>query len=84
PAQKANLVERSTIVGRIGIMMLACGTGAWRVRDSMNVVSQKLNMTCSADIGLVSIEYTCMDANNSYTQALSLPNTGVNTTKLNA
>lgn len=84
PAQKANLVERSTIVGRIGIMMLACGTGAWRVRDSMNVVSKKLKMTCSADIGLVSIEYTCMDANNSYTQALSLPNTGVNTTKLNA
>lgn len=84
PAKQANLVERSTIVGRLGIMMLACGTGSWRVRDSMNVASQKLNMTCSADIGLVSIEYTCMDTNHSYTQALSLPSTGVNTTKLDA
>lgn len=84
PANGANLVERSTIVGRVGLMMLACGTGAWRVRDSMNVVAKKLHVTCSADIGLVSIEYTCMDSNDSYTQALSLPNTGVNTTKLDA
>ena len=84
PATEANLVERAVIVGRIGIMMLACGTGSWRVRNSMNIAARTLGMTCSADIGLVSIEYTCMDDHQSYTQALSLPSTGVNTSKLNA
>lgn len=84
PATEASLVERAVIVGRIGIMMLACGTGSWRVRNSMNVAATTLGMTCSADIGLVSIEYTCMDAHESYTQALSLPSTGVNTSRLNA
>ena len=69
-------MERATIVGRIGLMMLACGTGAWRVRNLMNVAAEALGMTCSADIGLVSIEYTCMDNHRSYTQALALPSTG--------
>lgn len=82
PAVEANLVERAAIVGRIGLLMLSYGTGAWRVRDSMNTVARALKMTCSVDIGLVSLEYTCMDAHHSYTQALSLPSTSVNTTKL--
>lgn len=82
PAYEANLVERASIVGRIGLMMLSYGTGAWRVRDSMNTVARTLKMTCSVDIGLVSLEYTCMDAHHSYTQAISLPSTSVNTTKL--
>lgn len=82
PAYEANLAERAAIVGRIGLMMLSYGTGAWRVRDSMNTVARTLKMTCSVDIGLVSLEYTCMDAHHSYTQAISLPSTSVNTTKL--
>ena len=82
PAYEANLIERAAIVGRIGLMMLSYGTGAWRVRDSMNTVARTLKMTCSVDIGLVSLEYTCMDAHHSYTQAISLPSTSVNTTKL--
>ena len=82
PAYEANLVERAAIVGRIGLMRLSYGTGAWRVRDSMNTVARTLKMTCSVDIGLVSLEYTCMDAHHSYTQAISLPSTSVNTTKL--
>ena len=82
PAYEANLVERAAIVGRIGLMMLSYGTGAWRVRDSINTVARTLKMTCSVDIGLVSLEYTCMDAHHSYTQAISLPSTSVNTTKL--
>ena len=82
PAYEANLVERAAIVGRIGLMMLSYGTGAWRVRDSMNTVARTLKMTCSVDIGLVSLKYTCMDAHHSYTQAISLPSTSVNTTKL--
>lgn len=79
---RRHLAERAVIVGCIGIMLLSCGTGSWRVRWSMNIAVQTLGMTCSADIGLVSIEYTCMDENESYTQALSIPRTGVNTSKL--
>lgn len=83
PAQKASLKERSMLVGRVGILMLACGTGAWRVREAMNKVARYLKLTCSADIGLISLEYTCYSPQGNYTQALSLPNTGVNTDKLN-
>ena len=83
PAKDANLAERSVIVGHIGMMLLSYGTGAWRVRSAMNTIARSLDMTCSADIGLVSLEYTCVDQDgHSYTQALSLPSTGVNTTKL--
>lgn len=83
-ARDATLVEKGSLVGRVGLMMLACGTGAWRVRDSMDTIARTLQITCSADIGLVSIEYTCFGVNNqSYSQTLSLPATGVNMTKLN-
>ncbi|MDF7671867.1 threonine/serine exporter family protein [Lactobacillus sp. ESL0701] len=78
------LVEKGSLVGRIGIMLLECGTGAWRVRDSMNTVARALDITCSVDIGLISIEYTCFDINNkSYSQTLTLPTTEVNMNKLN-
>ncbi|GCD87120.1 membrane protein [Lactiplantibacillus plantarum] len=83
PAKHASLQERTSIVGRVGILMLSCGTGAWRVRDAMNKIARSLNLTCSADIGLISIQYTCFHHERSYTQVLSIPNTGVNTDKLN-
>ncbi|MFB9769141.1 threonine/serine ThrE exporter family protein [Lactiplantibacillus modestisalitolerans] len=84
PAKRASIQERTSIVGRIGILMLSCGTGAWRVRDAMNHVARSLNLTCSADIGLISLHYTCFSQHHSYTQVLSLPNTGVNTDKLDS
>lgn len=84
PARKATLVEKSSLVGRIGIMLLSCGTGAWRVRDSMDTIARTLGITCSADIGLVSVDYTCFSVNDkSYSQTLSLPATSVNMAKLN-
>lgn len=83
PAKEASLPERASIVGRIGIQMLSCGTGAWRVRDAMNKIARKLDLSCSADIGLINLTYTCFSDGHSYTQQLSLPNTGVNTDKLN-
>lgn len=64
-------------------MLLSCGTGAWRVRSSMNTISQNLGITCSTDIGLMSIEYTCFDGTSGFSQSLCLTNTGVNTSKLN-
>lgn len=82
PVREASLIEKSTVVGRVGFMLLSCGTGAWRVRSSMNAVARELGITCAADIGLVSIEFTCIDGGESYTQVLTLTNTGVNTSKL--
>lgn len=84
-AKDATIVEKGSLIGRVGIMLLSCGTGAWRVRDSMDTIARTLGITCSADIGLVSIEYTCFGIDNeSYSQTLSLPVTGVNMTKLDA
>lgn len=81
-AYQANLQVKTSLIGRVGIMMLSCGTGAWRVRESMNTMARVLNVQCSADVGLVSIEFTCYQAGQSCTQALSLPSTGINTIKL--
>lgn len=80
---QADLQTKTALIGRIGIMMLACGTGAWRVRESMNSMARVMGIQCSADIGLVSIEFTCYENGQSVTQALSLPSTGINTVQLN-
>lgn len=53
------------------------------MRSSMNMLAEVMGITCTADIGLMSIEYTCFDGEDGYTQALCLTNTGVNTSKLN-
>lgn len=83
PAIHASLKEKATLVGRVGLMMLSVGTGAWRVRASMNKISRALGITCTADIGLLSIAYTCIENGETYTNALSISTTGVNTHRLN-
>ncbi len=82
PAAEASLREKASLVGRVGLLMLSVGTGAWRVRASMNKIARGLGITCNADIGLLSIEYTCADSGETFTNALSLHTTGVNTDKL--
>lgn len=82
PAVEATLKEKATLVGRFGIMMLSVGTGAWRVRNSMNSIARSLGLSCSADIGLLSITWTCVEGDDTYTQSFSLPTSGVNTDKL--
>ena len=52
------------------------------MRSSMNKIARELGVTCSADIGLVSIEYTCLEGGESYSQVLTLTGTGVNTENL--
>ena len=83
PITQADLTAKASVIGRIGLILLSCGTGAWRVRSSMNTLSENLGITCSADIGLMSIEYTCFDGERCFSQSLCLTNTGVNTSKLN-
>ena len=82
PATQATLKEKATLVGRTGFMMLSVGTSAWRVRAAMNKISRVLGITCNADIGLVSIEYTCYEGDQSAGGTLSLSTTGINTHKL--
>lgn len=83
PITEASLSEKASLIGRTGMMLLSCGTGSWRVRSSMNTLSEALGITCSADIGLMSISYTCFDGESSFSHALSLTTTGVNTSRLN-
>ena len=82
PLLQASLEEKSMLVGRVGLELLSCGTGAWRVRDSMNKIAKFLGLECSVDIGLMSISYNCFDSSSCVSQTLSLTNTGVNTFKL--
>ena len=39
---QAGLIEKASVIGRVGLIMLSCGTGAWRVRTSMNKLSKEL------------------------------------------
>ena len=83
PIVEASLTEKASIIGRTGLMLLSCGTGAWRVRSSMNTIAKHLGVTCTVNIGLMSIDYTCFDGKDCFSQSLCLTNTGVNTSKLN-
>ena len=80
--ENAGLIEKASVIGRVGLMMLSCGTGAWRVRTSMNRLSKELGVTCTVDVGLMSIEFNCFDGTDCVSQSLSIANTGVNTSKL--
>ena len=62
--------------------MLASGTGAWRVRDSMDRVARILGLTVHVDLSLLSIECTCIQGHESFSEVVSLPTTGVNTHRI--
>ena len=79
---RAGLIEKASVIGRVGLIMLSCGTGAWRVRTSMNRLSKELGVTCTVDVGLMSIEFNCFDGHDCVSQSLCIANTGVNTSKL--
>ena len=83
PITEASVPVKAALIGRVGLMLLSCGTGAWRVRSSMNALSEQLGVTCTASIGLKTIVYTCLDGHKTFTNSLALNNTGVNTSKLN-
>lgn len=82
PITEASVPVKAALIGRVGLMLLSCGTGAWRVRSAMNLLSENLGVTCTASIGLMTIVYTCFDGNKTFTNSLALNNTGVNTLKL--
>lgn len=82
PAKQASLSDKSSIVCRIGLLLLAGGAGAWRVREAMNSVADVLDITCSVDVSLTSIECSCFDETGSFSEVVSLPTTGVNTERI--
>ena len=38
----ADLIEKASVIGRVGLIMLTCGTATWRVRTYMNKQSKAL------------------------------------------
>lgn len=82
PATEASLSEKASLIGRIGTIMLSCGTPAWRVRNSMTTAAMSLGVTCNAEVGLNSINYTCVDSHESFSQFVSIAGISVNTYKL--
>ena len=83
PATEAPLNEKSALIGRVGLLFLASGAGAYRVRAAMNKLARGLHVTCNAGIGIKAVEYTCIEGKETYTAALSNKSTGVNTDRLN-
>ena len=79
---QAGLIEKHPSSVACRTDMPSCGTGAWRVRTSMNRLSKIFGVTCTVDVGLMSIEFNCFDGKDCVTQSLSIANTGVNTSKL--
>lgn len=64
------------------MLMLASGTGAWRVRDTMNRVAAVLGVTIHVDLSLLSFECTCIEDGHCFNEVVSLPTTGVNTHRI--
>ena len=54
-AVDAPLPDKSSIICRAGSLLLAGGTGSWRVRQSMNSIARVLGVTCTADVSLTHI-----------------------------
>ena len=82
PSKDSPLKEKASLIGRVGLMFLASGAGAFRTRAAMNKLSRGLGVTCNASIGLKAVEYTVIENDETVTNALSNRTTGVNTTKL--
>ena len=60
--KESGLIEKASVIGRVGLIMLSCGTGAWRVRTSMNRLSFKEVLETVANgeakYGVIPIENT--------------------------
>ena len=78
----APLPEKASIIARIGVIMLSCGTPAWRVRNVMTTAAITLGVSCNAEIGLNAINYTVTGKHDGFSQSISIEGISVNTYKL--
>ena len=81
-AREGTLSEKASLIGHAGMIMLSSGITAWRVRSAMNTMAECLHITCVAEIGLITLNYTCFSGSESLSTAISLDTFGVNTCKL--
>ena len=81
-AVDASLADKSTIICRTGLLLLAGGSGAWRVRDAMNRVARVLGVVIHVDISLLAIECTCIEGHETFSEVVSLAASGVNTHRI--
>ena len=81
-AKDAGIAAKSSIVIRVGKLMLSTGTGAYRVEATMGHVGMLLGVSCRADVSLAGIDATVSDGHKSFTEVVSLPTCGVNTERI--
>lgn len=80
PAVEASIEDKTTLVARIGLMMLKGGTESWHVTNIMDRMARVLGVTCVTDLGLLSIDCTCMQNDGqTYTSVVNLASPGVDT-----
>lgn len=80
PAKQASIEDKTTLVARIGLMMLKGGTESWHVTNIMDRMARVLGVTCVTDLGLLSIDCTCMQNDGqTYTSVVNLAAPGVDT-----
>lgn len=82
PLLAASIKDKSSVVARAGMLALASGTGAYRVRALMGRVAAALGARCRADVDLVDIDLTVTDGPEVFTEVVSLRSTGVNTHRM--
>ena len=58
--KESGLIEKASVIGRVGLIMLSCGTGAWRVRTSMNRLSKELMLHVQLMLDLCPLNLTVL------------------------
>lgn len=81
-AKDASISTKSSIVMRVGRLVLSSGASGYRVEKVMGHVAALLGTSCQAEVGLVSIDLTITDGHAAFTEVASLPATGVNTERM--
>ena len=82
PASHASLTDKTSIICRLGALILRTGAGGWRVRDAVNRASSALGVTSTVSVGLTDIECTVRDGTEQRSQTVVIPDSGVNTNML--
>lgn len=81
-AKFATLSDKTSIICRMGGLILRTGAGGWRVRDGVNRVARALGVTVTVNLGLTDIECTVRDGSDQRSQVIVIPDSGVNTNML--
>lgn len=77
-AKFATLSDKTSIICRMGGLMLRTGAGGWRVRDTVNRVARALGVTATVNLGLTDIECTVRSGSDQRSQVIVIPDSGVN------